>query len=824
MKKTKILTVLGVLLAMGITACGGKTASKSGSKAADGSSAGGQSTSQPAPSTSKPASHKHVWDEGRVTKDPTCDEPGVRTFTCTGEGTCPQNNTKTEPEPALGHQWGEAQPVAAENGGVSYNKYVCGRPNCGAVKYDIDLTGADRLTFVDGGSLKADSNLPGWVKLASPNGGGFEIQFNSDVYGEGKIYQNGAMDHWTDNTNNTQRGFFSGNSTSSTHADENGNFALLMNGTAVDFSDKKSLTYGDMYPATDADHPAAAEGYSPLAEIETGAVKVGKGLNTIKFTRVDSFNIILKSFVIVFKPADHAEHTFGEWQVSKAPTCEAEGQQYRACSVCGIREVKATAPQHDWDDEHAVTVEEEGYTKYIKTECKTCHKFKYEFPTYVKDASDALQANVTITGSNKNSNPKTPDGYLKLGSNNNSFSVKFNSKKVAVGKLYQEGIFDQWPGNGKKYGYFSVTSGSAPDGNFKVEVNGTAIDLSQYKGGGNDSATYNFYKFSYENDGTQEWEDSYTTSNGVNTVVKWSEDILCPIGDVTLDKDEDVTIKYTRVNSYNLAVKNLVLIVSEYDHTHSPATAWTSDDEGHWHACSDANCPIKGIKFDYEAHTLEADTSGDADTESTCAVHGIAHKKCTICEKKVDVELPLGEHEWEEKQTEPATANSDGKTIIPLECKNCHKAGAKMNVSDYSSYKKTSDGTDQPAIAGPEFKFEGGSTIIYKIKVAKAGQYALRIFGWNKNNQTAAEGLSKAPYSVKVGEGDNAVDAPVSNGTYESLGVGGKGTSAFSVDKAAEFVLVPVMTLAEGENVIQIIQGSGGNRISFCKTLTVLEN
>ena len=41
----------------------------------------------------------HVWDEGKVTTDPTCTETGVRTHTCTFEG-C--GKTKTEVEPAQG--------------------------------------------------------------------------------------------------------------------------------------------------------------------------------------------------------------------------------------------------------------------------------------------------------------------------------------------------------------------------------------------------------------------------------------------------------------------------------------------------------------------------------------------------------------------------------------------------------------------------------------------------------------------------------------------------------------------------------------------------
>lgn len=51
----------------------------------------------------KAEEHTHVWDEGKVTKEATCEEKGEKTFTCScGE-------TKTEEIPALGHEWDEGK-------------------------------------------------------------------------------------------------------------------------------------------------------------------------------------------------------------------------------------------------------------------------------------------------------------------------------------------------------------------------------------------------------------------------------------------------------------------------------------------------------------------------------------------------------------------------------------------------------------------------------------------------------------------------------------------------------------------------------------------
>ena len=47
-----------------------------------------------------PTTHDHVWDEGKVTKQPTCKETGIKTYTCTVCG-----ETRTEVIPTIDHVW-----------------------------------------------------------------------------------------------------------------------------------------------------------------------------------------------------------------------------------------------------------------------------------------------------------------------------------------------------------------------------------------------------------------------------------------------------------------------------------------------------------------------------------------------------------------------------------------------------------------------------------------------------------------------------------------------------------------------------------------------
>ncbi|MBQ9062169.1 MAG: Ig-like domain-containing protein [Eubacterium sp.] len=64
----------------------------------------------------------HDWDEGTITTEPNCTEPGVRTFTCKHDST----HTRTEPVSAAGHQMTKTEAKKAtceEAGNIEY--YTC---------------------------------------------------------------------------------------------------------------------------------------------------------------------------------------------------------------------------------------------------------------------------------------------------------------------------------------------------------------------------------------------------------------------------------------------------------------------------------------------------------------------------------------------------------------------------------------------------------------------------------------------------------------------------------------------------------------------------
>ncbi|MDD6022785.1 MAG: phosphodiester glycosidase family protein [Oscillospiraceae bacterium] len=76
--------------------------------------------------------HAHVWDEGKVTTEPTCTEEGVKTYTCSICG-----ETKTEAIAALGHTWDEGkvttEPTCTEEGVKTYTCSACGETKTEAI-------------------------------------------------------------------------------------------------------------------------------------------------------------------------------------------------------------------------------------------------------------------------------------------------------------------------------------------------------------------------------------------------------------------------------------------------------------------------------------------------------------------------------------------------------------------------------------------------------------------------------------------------------------------------------------------------------------------
>ena len=224
----------------------------------------------------------HDWDGGEITKEATCSVPGERTYHCKREG-C--TATKTE-EIKADHVWGAAQAVTGEGADVDYNLFTC--TVCGTKKIEFVAKQPDGKCTIDG-SLKSDSTFPDYLKLGT-NGNSISYSFNYATAGKAKVYMRGVMDYWHDGNNENQArdGYYAGKNSS------DGNFELKVNDEVVDYSWSKGMTYEDLIPGE-------AQGtYSALADCLVGDCNIAAGPNTFVFKRTESYNLLIKDFVIIF--------------------------------------------------------------------------------------------------------------------------------------------------------------------------------------------------------------------------------------------------------------------------------------------------------------------------------------------------------------------------------------------------------------------------------------------------------------------------------------------------------------------------------------------
>lgn len=254
MKKTKILTVLSVLLAMGITACNG----------------GGKSSDAPKseePPVSQSESPKPSSSES---PKPSSEDPK------------PSSSEAPKPEKdQTGHIWGADADVAgdAENGLVAYKRAVCTEED-GFIKLAVNQS---VVTYEKGG--RKSGTPEGYTKLNS-NGDIMSFKFNVDKYFKGKMYLFGCMDGWGSNSG---KNAFSYNG--------NPNIEVKVNDEALDIAALKDVVYTDFLSGSASDY--SDDGYGFI-----GDILLVPGVNYVSYKRVASMNTLVKDFVFVGQEFD----------------------------------------------------------------------------------------------------------------------------------------------------------------------------------------------------------------------------------------------------------------------------------------------------------------------------------------------------------------------------------------------------------------------------------------------------------------------------------------------------------------------------------------
>lgn len=237
---------------------------------------------------------EHAWDDGVATG--ACGEAGKITYTCT---ICHQ--TKEETSGYIPHVWEKTGEVAAADGGLAYDLVKCTKCQKNGLMVKVkNADGTNNMTVT--GSPKTAPE--GCVKLGAA-GDYIMGAIKLDAAKTGKLYFRGSMDYWyTESNQNEQKGIYNGKGTASK---ENGiaNFTMEVgpdaeNLTEVALTADKDLLYKDFLPEEVGFENVSGTNWSQIGDVEIGNVSLQAGLNTLKFTRTDSYNCAIYGFVVAF--------------------------------------------------------------------------------------------------------------------------------------------------------------------------------------------------------------------------------------------------------------------------------------------------------------------------------------------------------------------------------------------------------------------------------------------------------------------------------------------------------------------------------------------
>lgn len=248
-----------------------------------------------------PAQHTHTWNAGVVTKEPTCTEAGVKTYTCT---TC--GATKTEEIPATGHTWGDYEithAVSGRNGTKTRTCSRCDTTESAPLLYKfylgiesgstVDMTVGEDYTAVftmpaAGGTVNTDS-IALTAKMQDVASLGVEgVKSHTTTISTGLGGTDVTLNTWLPNCYN-----FEGATINATIGDKSCTYTL----DAIDKADSNS----NMYTITATTDPAAA---SAAWQALTSHVTAG--------TQADDSKIVIKNGAYLMIGTEKLEFTSSE--------------------------------------------------------------------------------------------------------------------------------------------------------------------------------------------------------------------------------------------------------------------------------------------------------------------------------------------------------------------------------------------------------------------------------------------------------------------------------------------------------------------------------
>ena len=543
MKGKKILPLIA-LVAMSLVACTGPKPTPSEDKSEPVSE---QPVSSNTPSSSSTSVHTHKYGDWTVTKEATCLEEGSRERVCS----CGEKQTEVVAKKA--HEF-EASALAypQKSGDVATSLFTCKTCKGAALQWSaLDMDEA--LSLEACGLEKKDTTIYSEINTSGSHEGSIRLR---------KAENDG------------------GTEAKGTHAI----YKVFVDSEAsnVDLEFEIDPKSGYDVPVFDYVDGDAQQGYRKIGEeLKLTTKRYGLKVNGVDVELGDDLHGAVNG----------GSHLWFNWNV-KMNLKAGENiidvyclGGYRAYiynfRLTGLPEYHEHV--HEWNEGVDVAADEAlGTVAYKKFTCKgaNCNAVKIEV---------ALSDSMLDEGS-KNKND--PAGYMKLKSNGNSFSFKFNYDAVAKGKLYQRGVMDGWDANKGKFMFSSGKENGADD--FELKLNGEKVDVSAYK------------NKTFEQVMTGEPQEG-----GLSALTDVESGVIAL-------KEGVNEINYKRVGSYNIAMTHMVFIVENHVHEWGPAQDVAADATlgtvaYKKFACTDPDCKLTKIEVALDDSMLASGSANKND-------------------------------------------------------------------------------------------------------------------------------------------------------------------------------------------------------------------
>ena len=338
-------------------------------------------TSSTSPQVSVHDCKKH-WNTGKVTKKPTCTEPGEKTFTCS---IC--KSTKKESVPATGHNyasvWTTDRPATCEKTGTESRH--CTNENCTATTEPRSIAALGH-NWKDNGNETATCTRKGCGKKHTHKWDSGEITTKPTCENDGVLHykcescpktktekdaKNPALGHdWEDNGNGTATCSREGCGKKHTHDLNSGTTTVKPTCTATGKKEYCCTYTNCPYKKTES---LKATGHKNK---ETRNYKKP----TCKYEGYtgDTYCKDCETLLSLGKVTKKFDHDWDRGTVTKEATCKEEGSVTYRCENCGDTETVSTKKtKHDYREEQHknATCTENGYSISV---CQVCNDKKKE--------------------------------------------------------------------------------------------------------------------------------------------------------------------------------------------------------------------------------------------------------------------------------------------------------------------------------------------------------------------------------------------------------------------------------------------------------------